>query len=91
MENCGVQTLSKSRFFFAAEFGTGPRWPSLPAKYCSVRVVARKYSRRSRVVEGHFGELKCAYGSHDEFLVLLFFRVLIIRASKSCVSLFDWP
>ena len=43
------------------------------------------------MAEGHFGELKCAYGSHDEFLVLLFFRVLIIRSSESCVSVFDWP
>ena len=54
-------------------------------------VVARKCSGRSRVAEGHFGELKCAYGSHDEFSVLLFFRFLIIRPSESCVSVFDWP
>ena len=46
------------------------------------RVVARIYSGRSRVAKGHFGELKCAYGSHDEFLVLLFFRVLIIGSSE---------
>ena len=43
------------------------------------------------MAEGHFGELKYAYGSHDEFLVLLFFRVLIIRSSESCVSVIDWP
>ena len=30
------------------------------------------------------------YGSHDEFLVLLFFRVLIFVSSESCVSVFDW-
>ena len=53
----------------------------LAGETLSVRVVARKCSGRSRVAEGHFGELKCAYSSHDEFLVLLFFRVLIIRSS----------
>ena len=46
------------------------------------------------MAEGHFGELKSAYGSHDEFLILLFFRVLIIRLSESCVSVLanqNWP
>ena len=44
------------------------------------------------MAEGHFDELiKSAHGSHDEFLVLLFFRVLIIGSSESCVSVFDWP
>ena len=36
---------------------------------------------------GHFGVLKCAYGSHDEFLVLLIFRVLIIRSDENRVSM----
>ena len=63
-------------------------------KHWSVCVVARKYSGRSRVAEGHFGELKSAYGSYEEFLILLFFRVLIIRSSESCVSVLanqNWP
>ena len=101
VENCGVQTLSKNRFFWsvrqgrrsslrltpfvsislwftadsfvisAADVGTWPRWPSLLVKHWSVRVVARKCSGRSWVAEGHFGVLKCACGSHEEFLVLL--------------------
>ena len=42
------------------------------------------------MAEGHFGVLKCANGSHDEFLVLLIFRVLIIRSDENRVSmLFD--
>ena len=42
------------------------------------------------MAEGHFGVLKCAYGSHEEFLVLLIFRVLIIRSDENRVSvLFD--
>ena len=117
VENCGVQTLSKNRFFWsvrqgrrssmrltpfvsislwftadsfvilAADVGTWPRWPSLLVKHRSVRVVARKYSGLSRVAEGHFGVLKCAYGSHEEFLVLLIFRVLIIRSDENRVSM----
>ena len=39
------------------------------------------------MAEGHFGVLKCAYGSHDEFLVLLIFRVLIIRSDENRVSM----
>ena len=114
VENCGVQTLSKNRFFLSVRQGRRrgmrltpwvsislwftadvfvicSRCRSLLVKHWKVRVVARKCSGRSRVAEGHFGELKCAYGSHYEFLVLLFFRVLIIRSSESCVSVFDWP
>ena len=37
------------------------------------------------MAEGHFGVLKCAYGSHDEFLVV--FRVLIIRSDENRVSM----
>ena len=83
VENCEVQTLSKTGFsyqfvmavgeacgwhrgcrshcdlprtslWFAADVGARPRWPSLLVKHWSVRVVARKYSGRSRVAEGHF-------------------------------------
>ena len=75
---------------FAADVGTWPRWPSLLVKHWSVRVVTRKCSGCSRVAEGHFGVLKCPYGSHDEFLVLLIFRVLIIRSDENRVSMF-WP
>ena len=39
------------------------------------------------MAEGHFGVLKCAYGSHDEFLVLLIVRVLIIRSDENRVSM----
>ena len=39
------------------------------------------------MAEGHFGDLKCAYGSHDKFLVLLISRVLIIRSDESRVSM----
>ena len=35
------------------------------------------------MAEGHFGVLKCAYGSHDEFLV----RVLFIRSDENRVSM----
>ena len=36
------------------------------------------------MAEGHFGVLKCAYGSHEKFLVL---RVLIIRSDENRVSM----
>ena len=75
--------------WFAADVGARPRWPSLLVTHWSVRVVARKYSGRPRVAEGHFGEFKCAYGSRDEFLALLFFRVFIIRSSESWVSVMN--
>ena len=39
------------------------------------------------MAEGHFGVLKCAYGSHEEFLVLLISRVLIIRSDENPVSM----
>ena len=39
------------------------------------------------MAEGHFGVLKCAYGSHDELLVLLIFHVLIIRSDENRVSM----
>ena len=119
VENCGVQTLSKNRFFLSVRQGRRRGMRLTPSVSISLWFTAELLcdlppmsghgldGRACKwnievftLLQGNildvpewlkdFGELKFAYGSHDEFLVLLFFRVFDYSLKWELLSLCDW-